>query len=273
MDDTETKEEKQAVHEILRLLACSDLRKNLAEALREGKKLTLSELSEQVGASSPAAVHALRELGKEGLIRQDERRNYSLTNIGEIVIRKSDEINLAILALVHNKNFWLEHDLSGLPTNLLDRVACLADGTVLISTPTDLFKVFSTFYMGLENAKEIRGVSPIFIEELTNQFVKLVGKDIKVELVVTTDVLDQILKTADQAELKKALKTNLKLFKIGYRPSVAFTVTDYFLQLGFFRQDGTYDWSNDLLTYGAEALEWGRDLFSYYVKQTEPVVL
>jgi predicted transcriptional regulator len=273
MNDSKTEVNKQAVHEILRLLACSDLRKNLAEALRDGKKMSLSELSEQAGASSPAAVHALRELGKEHILHQDEKRLYSLTNIGEIVVRKLEEIDLAILTLSRDRQYWLEHDLSDVPTDLLDKIGSLAGSEVLSTTPTDLFKTFSTFYMLLGNAKEIHGVSPIFIEDLTNQFIKLVAKNIAVELVVTPDVLEAIQRTADKKELDDALKTNLKLFKIERRPNVAFTVTDYFLSLSFFRQDGIFDWSNDLLSYTPEALEWGRELFAHYVEKSERVIL
>jgi len=273
MNETETKEEEQAVHKILQLLACSNLRKNLAEALRDGKSLTLSQLSEQAGASSPAAVHALRELAKEHLTHQDEHRNYILTNIGEIVMRKLEEINLAIHVLSKNRQFWLEHDLSGIPISLLDRIGALNDSEVLTSTPTDLFKIVSTFYLLLENAKEIRGVSPIYNEELFTNFVKMVGKDIKIELVFTHDVLDAVLKDADQAELKEALKSNLKFYTVERQPSLAFTVTDYFLELGFFRPDGSYDWSNELLSYSEGSLSWGRQLYQYYVEQAELVVL
>ncbi len=268
--DSSTKHSR--AERILPLLACSDVRRQLAKALRYNKKMTLSELSEQVGASSPTAVHALRELAKEHIIHQDEKRSYSLTNIGEILVRKCDEVEKTIDALVQHKEFWLEHDLNELPTTSLDNIGALVDSAVLTSTPTDLFKVFSTFFVLLENAKEIRGVSPIFMADLTNKFVTLVAKDISVELVVTPGVLEEIIRTTDQTEVKKALKNNLTLYKIERSP-VAFTVTDYFLQLGFFRHDGTYDWSNDLLSYSTEALEWGKELFAYYVEQAESVVL
>src|SRR5665647_2532452 len=122
MSDSETKKEEQVVPRILHLLAYSDLRKSLAEALRNGKVLTLSQVSEQVGASSPAAVHALRELTKEHLTYQDEKRNYLLTNIGEIVMRKLEGTNATINALSKNRQFWLEHDISGIPKNLLDKI-------------------------------------------------------------------------------------------------------------------------------------------------------
>ncbi len=108
-------------------------------------------------------MHALRELAKENLTYQDEQRNYLLTNIGEIVMRKLEETNVSNQRALKKQAFWLEHDLSGIPISLLDKIGCLEDSEVISSTPTDLFKIVSTFYMLLENAKEIRGVSPIFI--------------------------------------------------------------------------------------------------------------
>jgi predicted transcriptional regulator len=273
VNETNSNIKSQEIQEILRLLACSDLRNNLARALRNGKKMTLSELSELVGVSSPAALHALRELGKEYMIQQDERRNYSLTNIGEIVARQFQEVNLSVAALSQNRDFWLSHDLSDIPKHLLDKIAKLADSTVLSSTPTDLFKVFSTFYTLLENSNEIYGISPIFVEEMVTFFIKMVDKKINIALVFTPDVLDATLRTADHQDLKKALKTNLKIFKMESHSNFALTVTDYFALLGFFRPDGSYDWSNALLSYSADAIEWGRELFAYYVEKSEPFIL
>jgi predicted transcriptional regulator len=259
--------------EILRLLSCSDLRNNLAKALRNGKKMTLSQLSEHVGASSPACVHALRELTDEHVTRQDQKRNYSLTNIGEIVVRKFEELNTTITALSHDREFWLDHDLSGIPKHLLDKIGCLADSTILSSPPTDLFSVFNLWFMLLGNSKEIYGISPFFIEDLTIQFIKLVDKNIDIRLIITPGVLDAILRTADRKDLENAVKNKLKLFKIESQPNVAATVTDYFLLLGFFRPDGQFDWSHGLLSYSPNALVWGQELYAYYVEKAEPVIL
>ena len=131
MNQTNSKKKNTEVEQILRLLSCSDLRNNLAQALRNGKKMTLSELSEHVGASSPACVHALRELTKEHVTRQDEKRNYLLTNIGEIVTRKFAEVNATITALSEHREFWLDHDLSDIPEHLLDKIGYLADSAII----------------------------------------------------------------------------------------------------------------------------------------------
>jgi predicted transcriptional regulator len=272
MSDTE-KEEKKTVQKILQVLACSDLRKSLAEALRDGKSLTLSQLSERVGASSPAAVHALRELAKEHLTYQDEKRNYSLTNIGEIVMRKFEEIGVGINVLSKHRQFWLEHDLTGIPISLLDKIGCLEESEVISSTPTELFKIMATYNLLLENAKEVRGITPFFTEEMPASFIKLVAKGGDIELIVTSEVLDAVLKSVELSELKKALQKNLKFFTIKQPPSLAFTVTDYFMDIGFFRHDGAYDWTQELFSYSESSLSWGRKLYQYYVEQAELVVL
>ena len=102
---------------------------------------------------------------------------------------------------------------------------------------------------------------------MPTNFIKLVGKGGDIELVVTPEVLDAVLKHVDRSELKKALQTNLKFFTIEPQPALAFTVTDYFMDLGFFRQDGMYDWSKELLSYSEDSLSWGRKLYQYYVEQ------
>ena len=273
MNETNSKKKNTEVEQILRLLSCSDLRNNLAQALRNGKKMTLSELSEHVGASSPACVHALRELTKEHVTRQDEKRNYLLTNIGEIVTRKFAEVNATITALSEHREFWLDHDLSGIPLYLLDKIGCLGDSTIRSSSPTDLFSVFNVLFTLLGDSKEICGIQPFFIEDLTIQLIKLVDQKIDIQLIVTPGVLDAILRTADRKELENAVKKNLKLFKTESQPNVAATVTDYFLLLGFFRPDGQFDWSNGLLSYSPDALTWGQELCAHYVERAEPVIL
>jgi predicted transcriptional regulator len=276
-NEPNSKKESEEVAQILRLLACSDLRNNLARALRDGKKMTLSQLSDHVGASSPACVHALRELTKEHVTRQDEKRNYLLTNIGEIVTRKFEEVNATIAALSQHREFWLDHDLDDIPKHLLDKIGCLADSTMVVSSATDLFGVFNTFFMMLENSKEIRGVSPIFIGDMTTLFIKLVAKKIDIELIFTADVLDATLRTVDSEDLERtlaqALKKNLKIFQLDKQPNFAATVTDYFLFIGFFKPDGQFDWTNGLLSYSPNALAWGRELYAYYVEKAKPVIL
>ena len=254
--------------ELLRLLICSDLRKKLLLALKDGTT-SLAGLRQATGASSTAAIHALRELEKERLTFQDGKRNYLLTSSGKIVALHVESFVQTVNVITQFGKFWLEHDLSGIPEDSLKDIGCLQESQVLTSVPTDVFNAFSTFVTLLEDAKVIRGVAPVFTPDLFDIYAKLASKGIPIELVVTREVLENMLELADCSPLKDQLKANLRLFVIEQNPKTAFTVTDYFFMIGLFRLDGSYDHSDQLLSYSTEGTGWGRELFDHYLGASE----
>jgi predicted transcriptional regulator len=254
--------------DIARLLICSDLRKNLILALKNGAT-TLSELREATGASSTAAIHALRELEKERLTLQDGKRNYLLTSPGKVVALHLESFVKTIDVVTQFGKFWLGHDLSGIPDEFLKNIGVLQESQLLTSTPTDVFNAFSTFTRLLEKARVIKGVFPVFTPDLLDAFADLSAKDIPIELVVTDEVLDPVLGLIDSSVHENVLKTNLKLFVIEPHPKTAFTVTNYFFMLGLFRFDGSYDYSDELLSYNKQCIEWGLGLFDHYVRASK----
>ncbi len=260
------------VRDILHLAICSDLRRDILFFLMEGGK-SLGDLREELSVSSTTAIHALRELEKHSLTYQDGARDYRLTNTGEIIARKITDLSNAAQILTRYEKFWDERDLSGIPDYLLNKIGCLNDAILLTSVTTDIFKVYTNFITLVTNAKEIQGISPIFLPELTQLFADLVSQGAKVELIVTRDVLHKILETADLNSLKQSIHGNLQLRVLEHNPKVAFSSGDNFISLGLFRADGTYDYSEDLISYSKEAIAWGRELFGYYLRLSEPVVL
>ncbi len=269
--DAHATDEKATVAEMMRLLICSDLRKNLVLSLQKGP-LSLAELRNETGASSTAAIHALRELEREHLTQENDKRQYALTNIGRVIALKLEELFKTIAVMNAHTDFWLDHDLSDVPEDFLKTFGSLHESYLVTSTATEVTKVFETFTTFLENSREVKGLSPMFFPELITTFVRLVSKGVKSELIVTQPVLDKILELSDLDELKQACKQTLKLHVIKQNPGIAFTVTDYFLSVGLFRRDGMYDAASDLLSYNQEALDWGQKLFDYYVSLSEPVV-
>jgi predicted transcriptional regulator len=243
---------------------CSDLRKNLILSLKKGTT-ALADLRTATGNNSTSVIHALRELEKEHLTSQDNRRNYALTNTGKIVALQLENFVRTVNAITQFSKFWLEHDLSGIPEDSLKNMGCLQESQVLTSVPTDIFNAFSTFVTLLKDAKVIQGVAPVFTPDLLDVYAELAAKGLPIELVVTHEVLENMLELADRSLLKNPLKTKLRLFVIEQNPKTAFTVTDYFFMIGLFRVDGSYDYSDQLLSYSNEGIRWGRELFDHYV--------
>jgi len=80
--------ENMDVDKIIRLAVCSDQRKEILLSMNDGMK-SLGELRDELKLSSPAIIHALRELETNHIIRQDSKRNYMLTPIAGVLHAKS----------------------------------------------------------------------------------------------------------------------------------------------------------------------------------------
>jgi predicted transcriptional regulator len=258
--------------ELLRLVICSDLRKNLLISLNEDKK-SLGDLRNELNISSTTAIHALRELEKSNLTFQDKDKNYVLTKIGRILTMKVADFSNAVDVLKKYERFWLEHDLTGIPEHMIEKIGWLMDSTLLEAPNTDIFKVYSTFIELLKNAKEIRGVSSIFVPDYTTLFKDIIlTKKIDTKLVLTEEVLEKIDKNilkeiSDDKSVKLELYISKKELKIG------FMVTNLAFSLGLFDSNGIYDWNRDLISDDQKAIAWGYELFEYYTGNSERIDL
>ncbi|HIH36863.1 MAG TPA: winged helix-turn-helix domain-containing protein [Methanocellales archaeon] len=266
--DENEKKRSKIVCAMLRLAACSDLRSGILVSLKKGKK-PLSELRDELEASSTTTIHALRELEKGKLIFQDEAKDYVLTKIGEIIALKLLDFFKAIDVLEKYEDFWLNHDLSCVPEHLLERIGELQNSSMIEAPAADVLQVFTSFVDMLRNAKEIRGVTSMFIPDFGSLLKELtIERNICVELVVSKEVLGGI----DQEILKEILSeknSKLKLYVMKKDLKAAFTITDSLLSFGLFNFEGTYDWNKDIIDSTKEGIEWGWELFEWYRKRSD----
>jgi len=263
------------IRNTLHLAACSDLRRSILIALKTGKK-PLRELRDPLGVSSTTAIHALRELKKDNLVFQAEDRGYALTKLGEVMVLKLVDIMDAIEVLKKHEDFWLVHDLSGIPLHLLDKIGALSNSSLLSNTAADIFKSHTTLLQILETSNEVKGIYPVFHLDYLKIFEELVKRRrIDVELIVTNEVLENIVGLMETEEDFKSFlqEQNLSLFAMNEDIKLALTLTDSIFYLGFFADNGVYDRNSALIGNDEKALSWGRELHEHYRKLSTVVDL
>ena len=254
---------------LLRLVICSDLRKNLLICLNEDKK-SLGDLRNELNISSTTAIHALRELEKSNLTFQDKDKNYALTTIGRIITLKLVDFSDAAEVLKKHERFWLEHDLGGIPDHMMEKIGWLKGSAVMQINTLDILKTHSSYVSFIKDANWIKGVSPIFSADYPIIFKNLVENNVETHLVLTEAVLKKLI-YAISLETFKNLCHNykLKVLITDKNIKVAFTVTDSFLSLGLFTNDEIYDTAYDLIGTDNKAISWGVELFKYYRGKTK----
>jgi len=253
----------------LKALTRSKVRTNIMLCLEDGEK-NVGALEKEIGTRATTILHAMRDLIDADLVTRTEK-GYTLTNIGRVQTLLINELVSAIMIFDQHKDYWLTHDISGIPEELLSRIGMLGRSEVVRADPAALLKAQTYFMEKVVESKIIRGVSPIIIPGYAETITACVENGIDVELVLTDSIID--IAYSDYYKGADGLLEfeNFRLYKIKADVKVAFTVADEHMYLGLFRLEGGYDIGNDLFCTGNAATKWGMELYEFYKNMSELV--
>jgi len=239
----------------------SQLKLDILASLLLGDK-KLGALREELGSSGSTILHALSDLEGLGLVRR-AGKHYALTPLGVIEAKVLEGASSAARVMGGFREFWLTHDVSGIPSRLLRRLGALEDSTLVQNDSVELDRVHSTFQRILLTSRSVHGVSPIFHPDYVGVFQRLLGEGAAVELVLTKGVLDRVLSLADEGQFTGYVKAGKLRILVADELRVALTVTENSFSMGLFGVDGGYDYTRDLVSNSREAIGWGEELFRH----------
>ncbi len=222
-----------------------------------------AELSKRMDVRETSTAHALKELIDDDMIVRTSKGLYHLTPLGYLQALVLKNTILSLSVLVQKKEFWLNHDIRGIPAELLQKISMLSESKIIMADEIDLLKPHENFLQEISKATIFQGVSPIIAPGHVDLVIALVKAGKPAQLILTENVLRKIL-AVDPRPLELLKYDNFELYTIRDDVKVAFTVTDKILSLGLFELDGSYDLTKDMICVGESAVRWGRELFDYY---------
>ena len=238
-------------------------------SLSEGVKAS-GAIREELGLAASTVIHAARDLEKERLLVERED-GYHLTPLGEIITLKLMETFKTMNVLNAHRDFWLTHDMDGIPKEFLSRIGELGDTEIIQSTPTNVIKALSYYLKLMRGVERLDGVSPILHPDFPKLIEKLVERGTKVRLVLTEEIFEIGKEKYYHLFQELINRDNFQVWVTERPIKVAFSVTDSFLSLALFHIDGYFDTNNDLVSKSKGAINWGRELFEYYKKRARRV--
>jgi predicted transcriptional regulator len=247
----------------------SELKLQIMLSLLEREK-KLGEIRVDLKSSETTILHILKEL--EGLnLTTKSGGAYQLTSLGVLEAQMCKNASTSSEVIEKFKDFWLPHDLTALPPDLMIKIGALKDSTLIRAETLELGKVYNTFQEILITSNKVTGISPIFHPDYVPVIEYLLGQNKSVELIVTQGVLNKTLASA-KTNFEKSFKNNtLKVF-IKENLKVALTVTDKNFSLGLFKLNGEYDDNMDLISLNQEAIKWGQELFQDTLKDSTRIL-
>lgn len=229
---------------------------------------TLQEIKDHIGVTSPEIIPQIRKLEKNNLVHQ-ENRIYFLTEMGTIVTQSLFQLIKTLDIFEKDIEFWKRHKINGIPYEFRMRLNELGNYHIFAGTPTDIFKPHEEYIKNLLESKYMMGVSSVLHPDYPKTINMLADRGIPISIILTDEVIKK-MKENYSVELEKGLEyKNLHIMVFNEKIEFTFTVTDFFISMRLFFNNGTYDFYNNIMSYEKSGLEWGSDLFKYYERNSE----
>lgn len=249
---------------LLELIFLSERRKDLILFLRGGPK-SISSIKENLNVGLVAILPQIKKLRESSLILRTGDV-YNLSPLGIAIADRMQPVVDVLNLFESDYEYWINHAVDSIPYPLRKRIGELANCT--FSEPPDrthLFEPHREFVENLMKSKKIKGIASVFHPFYPSLFLNFAKNGVEVSLLVTLPVYERI-KEEYEAEINEFLKfENVSFYVCNQKIEFAYAVTDRFLSLTLPFSDGTYDHKEDVICFDSDALQWGEDLFTYYI--------
>lgn len=226
------------------------------------RSMTVSELKDHFDVKAPEIIPRLKELESKNLAYR-EGDKYHLTQLGEVAAKKIKPLIDAFRVIDANGKFFIEHDLSPIPKELLERIVELEKCSTIESNEDDISAAHRVVFDNISKSRSIIGISPIFDSSYPQFFISLAQKKIPISIIITEHIFDKIKKDYAK-ELRTFLNIdNARLYTIK-DAGIACVVTDIFTAFSLRHRNGEFDSLTSLMSFESSAIKWGEELFGYY---------
>jgi predicted transcriptional regulator len=257
---------------LITILLSSEKRTNLLLLLNE-KSRTIEEINQELDTNSVAILPQLKRLKENGLVFQEEKI-YSLSLLGKIIVRKMQPLVNAFRLLEDNYDYWSGIRPGGIPVSFFKRMERLdvhTPGRYHGDTASSLYQEIEEAF---SNSKQISFIISYPNQRYPGICASHAQKGMKVSVILTQRVAESFL-----TNFKKELDTlvfleNSDVYildKITNPPTIA--VTDTMVLACF--SSGKNDFNeekNSMVSFGADAKQWGLELFEYFRALAKPFV-
>lgn len=170
-----------------------------------------------------------------------------------------------------DNDYWSGHKLDFIPSQLSERMSELENCTQTEVSKSQTFDQDEDFLSEAKKTKNLLIITNFLSPDFKPVLTEIVKADTQVSLIVSESlyekiVQEQYLDLADIIEIKR-IQVNLYQdeIKLG-----SFILTDEKLMLRLLTLEGDYD-TERMVCSGASALQWGKEVFDYYLKDSVSV--
>ncbi|MGB4162200.1 MAG: winged helix-turn-helix domain-containing protein [Methanosarcina flavescens] len=248
-------------HKLIDVVFRSQKRIDLILLLGEEPR-TMEEIKTLLEVSPTAILPQIKRLTDSDIVIQ-KNSSYELTDMGEQVFKKVQSL-VNVLTLLERDNYWIEHDLCGIPQYLLDRIGDLKDCKLVEADPSQIFEPRTELLNFFSSSRFLMVFSSFYRPEFLPLYTKLGRLESEVTLIFTESVLEKFLYNYERKIRKLSTMKNAELFVCNDGVKLAeLMVSDRGMMISLFDSNGRF-YHNYMSCSEPEAVNWAKELFEFY---------
>lgn len=248
-------------HELIDVVFRSQKRRDLLLLLGEEPR-TMEEIKTLLDVSPTAILPQIKRLTDSDLVIQ-KNGSYELTDMGDQVFKRVKSL-VNVLILLERDNYWIEHDLSGIPPYLLNKIGDLKDCKLVEPDPSQIFEPSTELLEFFSSSRYLMVFSSFYRPEFLPLYTRLSRLGSDVTLIFTESVLEKIMQNYEKKIRKFTTLQNTELFVCNDGVKLAeLMVSDRGMMVSLFDSNGRF-YYDYMSCSEPEAINWAKELFEFY---------
>ncbi len=262
------KDETQMKNSLLDVVFASEKRKNVLLLLNDGKK-EIGAFLQALDTTRQALLPQMKILEEHHLISRHDHC-YELTPIGKLLAEDMSLLVGTVGIFDHKEEYWGTHNIDFIPPHLLKRLRDLKEYEIISPSITELYSIHKSFHLD-KTTQSIYKVTNFLYPDHKTIFTELIDINVTFYYIVSKELLGKI-RTQHAEDFRNYIGSgHFNLYVCNRDIDLFFfTFDDYHIVMNMFSKDGHVD-SKYVLCSTQDALEWGKELYEHYLKDSVPV--
>ena len=252
--------EKKYIDDNMMFIVKSEIRLKILTELNK-RPQSIREIVDGTNMAYSSVSNNLNKMEYKNHVTK-ENRIYELTPMTKLYFDQLIEFKKSVDVVKNFDKFWDKHNLTYLNDESINNITELYESELIETNPIDIYKTHNKVKNQLETSKSVKGILPYIHPDYPRLFENILRNDGSVELVIQKDVYKTMSTQIDTKLRQRSVrKGNLKIHILNENIDIYLLICDKKMNLGLFKNDGSYDQNRILNSNTDESLHWAENLF------------
>ena len=254
---------------LIDVIFASEKRKSVLLLLRDGAKET-EYLLKCLDTTRQALLPQMKVLENHYLISH-YADTYELTTIGKLIVDDMEPLLHNTEVFDSDIDYWGSRNVDFIPSYLLEKIAQLRNCEIINPSLTELFNVHKSINPNYEVSTTVYTVTTMLYPNFDSIVTEMLENNVDFHYIVSQELLNMI-KTEYKEEFEKFIKNKYFNMYVCNKEMnfLYFTFDSVHSLICMLKNNREFD-HKFLLCKGQSAVNWVKELFEYYLKDSTPI--